>query len=68
MNEPKVEEWLHTSVGIINERIYEYSKQHVECNGMGTTLIIAICTPSFVTIGHIGIVVVIWYQREKSRL
>ena len=54
MNAKKVEEWLHTSVGIINERIYEYSKQHVECNGMGTTLIIAICTPSFVTIGHIG--------------
>ncbi|MCU5334151.1 protein phosphatase 2C domain-containing protein, partial [Bacillus cereus] len=42
MNEPKkVEQWLHTSVGIINERIYEYAQQNVECNGMGTTLIIA---------------------------
>ena len=50
----KVEQWLHTSVGIINERIYEYAQQNAECNGMGTTLIIAVCTPSFVTIGHIG--------------
>ena len=39
---------------IINERIYEYAQQNAECNGMGTTLIIAVCTPSFVTIGHIG--------------
>ncbi|EEM46548.1 Stp1/IreP family PP2C-type Ser/Thr phosphatase [Bacillus cereus group sp. MYBK249-1] len=55
MNEPKkVEQWLHTSVGIINERIYEYAQQNAECNGMGTTLIIAVCTPNFVTIGHIG--------------
>ena len=55
MNEPKkVEKWLHTNVGIINERIYAYSQQHAECNGMGTTLIIAICTSNFVTIGHIG--------------
>lgn len=55
MNEPKkVEKWLHTNVGIINERIFAYSKQHAECNGMGTTLIIAICTSNFVTIGHIG--------------
>ena len=55
MNEPrKAEEWLHTKVEMINERIYEYAKQHVECSGMGTTVIVAICTADFVTIGHIG--------------
>lgn len=55
MNEPKkIEEWLHNNVEMINERIYEYSKQHVECSGMGTTIIAAICTKGFVTIGHIG--------------
>ncbi|MBO1624911.1 Stp1/IreP family PP2C-type Ser/Thr phosphatase [Bacillus arachidis] len=50
----KAEEWLHINVEMINERVYEYSKQHVECNGMGTTVIVAICTAGFVTIGHIG--------------
>lgn len=50
----KAEEWLHNHVEIINERLYNYSLQHKECSGMGTTIVAAICTENFVTIGHIG--------------
>lgn len=50
----KAEEWLHNHVEIINERLYNYSLHHKECSGMGTTIVAAICTKNFVTIGHIG--------------
>ncbi|MDM5156051.1 Stp1/IreP family PP2C-type Ser/Thr phosphatase [Bacillus sp. DX1.1] len=50
----KAEQWLHTYVEMINERVYQYSKKHTECSGMGTTIVVAVCTAGFVTIGHIG--------------
>ncbi|WP_416826898.1 Stp1/IreP family PP2C-type Ser/Thr phosphatase [Ectobacillus polymachus] len=52
---PKLaEKWLYEHVEIVNERIYNYSFENEECQGMGTTIVIAICTDTFVTIGHIG--------------
>lgn len=50
----KAEQWLHNHAQIINERVYKYSGEHSECSGMGTTIVAAICTDTFVTIGHIG--------------
>lgn len=52
---PKLaEKWLYDHVEIINEQIFNYSFENEECKGMGTTIVVAICTNSFVTIGHIG--------------
>lgn len=50
----KMESWLRSHVDIINERLYKYAESHAECQGMGTTIVAALCTKQFVTIGHIG--------------
>lgn len=50
----KMESWLRSHVDIINERLYKYAESHEECQGMGTTIVAALCTRQFVTIGHIG--------------
>lgn len=50
----QVENWMVASVNLINEKIYNYASEHEECLGMGTTLVVAVCTRDFVTIGHIG--------------
>ncbi|GAA3323426.1 hypothetical protein GCM10020331_047250 [Ectobacillus funiculus] len=49
-----MESWLRDHVHIINERLYKYAESHEECQGMGTTIVAALCTSQFVTIGHIG--------------
>ncbi|MFC3882623.1 Stp1/IreP family PP2C-type Ser/Thr phosphatase [Bacillus songklensis] len=46
--------WMIEQVNKINEVLYNHSSEHDECKGMGTTLVAAICTDSFCTIGHIG--------------
>ncbi|MCP8970183.1 Stp1/IreP family PP2C-type Ser/Thr phosphatase [Ectobacillus ponti] len=50
----KAEGWLHNHVQIINERLFKHAGDHEECQGMGTTIVAAICTEQFVTIAHIG--------------
>jgi PPM family protein phosphatase len=47
-------QWMVEQVNKINEVLYNHSSEHDECKGMGTTLVAAICTDSFCTIGHIG--------------
>ncbi|WP_110112880.1 Stp1/IreP family PP2C-type Ser/Thr phosphatase [Bacillus sp. CGMCC 1.16541] len=46
--------WLREHVIKVNEELFIYSNEHEECKGMGTTLVVAICTHSFCTVGHIG--------------
>jgi PPM family protein phosphatase len=48
------EQWLKEHVAKINETLFEYSLHNDECQGMGTTIVSAICTKQFATIGHIG--------------
>ncbi|WP_017753681.1 Stp1/IreP family PP2C-type Ser/Thr phosphatase [Calidifontibacillus oryziterrae] len=50
----KVEAWLNNTVQNVNATIYEYAKGHLECQGMGTTLVVAVFTKEFITIGNIG--------------
>ncbi|MDG4655887.1 Stp1/IreP family PP2C-type Ser/Thr phosphatase [Ectobacillus antri] len=50
----KAEKWLRDYVEIINERIYKHALENSECQGMGTTIVVAICTNQFATIGHVG--------------
>lgn len=46
--------WLQETVSEINVLIYKYTEEHPESTGMGTTLVTALLTPSFLLIGNIG--------------
>ena len=48
------EDWLRQQFSAINQAVHEYANSHEECQGMGTTLVAAICTDEYVAIGHIG--------------
>ncbi|MBS4217798.1 Stp1/IreP family PP2C-type Ser/Thr phosphatase [Bacillus sp. FJAT-49711] len=46
--------WFLEKVAIVNKEIYDHSRENKECEGMGTTLVAAICTATFATIVNIG--------------
>lgn len=50
----EVEKWVHEQCMELNERLYRHAQTYEDCQGMGTTLVIAVCTEEFVTIAHIG--------------
>lgn len=50
----EAEQWLQTHVQMVNNKLFAHSQEHVECEGMGTTLVAVIVTPLFSTIAHIG--------------
>ncbi|KAB2337460.1 Stp1/IreP family PP2C-type Ser/Thr phosphatase [Cytobacillus depressus] len=50
----EAEEWLKVSIEKGNTEIYEHAQKSSECEGMGTTLVAAICTNHFATIANIG--------------
>ncbi|WP_067730879.1 Stp1/IreP family PP2C-type Ser/Thr phosphatase [Oceanobacillus damuensis] len=50
----EAEKWLSAAISEINQSIYEYSLEKNEYKGMGTTVVIAVCTREFVTIAHVG--------------
>lgn len=50
----EVETWLRQSIKEINDEIYNYAEGREDCHGMGTTIVLAVCTESFISIAHIG--------------
>ncbi|MRX73354.1 Stp1/IreP family PP2C-type Ser/Thr phosphatase [Bacillus lacus] len=50
----QAEEWLKENVLKVNKHLYRHALENPECQGMGTTLVAAVCTEAFATIGHIG--------------
>lgn len=48
------EAWLKTEIQKVNTLLYEHASTHEECQGMGTTLVAALCTDRFSTIANIG--------------
>ena len=46
--------WLNDNVNEINRSILDYTKEHEDSVGMGTTLVVAILTPDFLIFGNIG--------------
>lgn len=50
----EAEAWLRETVLEINKLIYDQAQQDEACQGMGTTIVISICTDEFLTIAHIG--------------
>ena len=47
-------DWIRNSVSEINSLIFKYSDEHPESKGMGTTLVLAIVTPTYILFGNIG--------------
>ncbi|MFD2443474.1 Stp1/IreP family PP2C-type Ser/Thr phosphatase [Bacillus sp. CGMCC 1.16607] len=50
----QAEEWLKLKINEVNSELFQHAISHSECEGMGTTIIAAICTNHFVTLAHIG--------------
>ena len=46
--------WIQGTINEANALIYKYVALHPESEGMGTTMVLAILTPSFLLIGNIG--------------
>ena len=46
--------WLNDNVNEINKQILEYGEKNEDSKGLGTTIVAAIITPSFIIIGNIG--------------
>ena len=47
-------EWIRTNVNEINNEIFEYTKNHPESKGMGSTLVMAIYTKDYLLFANIG--------------
>ncbi|MEN1966925.1 Stp1/IreP family PP2C-type Ser/Thr phosphatase [Lentibacillus sp. N15] len=50
----EMENWLFETIRSVNKSLFDHAQSHVECQGMGTTIVITICTPDFFTVGHVG--------------
>ncbi|NEU29421.1 Stp1/IreP family PP2C-type Ser/Thr phosphatase [bacterium LRH843] len=50
----EAENWLKDQFEQLNSLLYTHAEKNEECQGMGTTLVAALCTEEFVTIAHIG--------------
>ncbi|PYZ97969.1 protein phosphatase [Alteribacter lacisalsi] len=50
----EAEQWLEASVREVNGELYEHASGNPECQGMGTTVVAAMCTNQFVTTAHVG--------------
>ncbi|KIL47668.1 Stp1/IreP family PP2C-type Ser/Thr phosphatase [Jeotgalibacillus campisalis] len=48
------ENWLQSSIENINRDLHLFAHTNKDCEGMGTTIVAAICTEEFVTIGNVG--------------
>ncbi|ENH98285.1 protein serine/threonine phosphatase [Gracilibacillus halophilus YIM-C55.5] len=47
-------EWLKEAITEVNLQIYQKSLDDINCQGMGTTVVAALCSEQFVIIGHVG--------------
>jgi PPM family protein phosphatase len=50
----QAEGWLKNQIVKVNNLLFEHAKNNLECDGMGTTIVAAICTDGFATVAHIG--------------
>ncbi|WP_027726098.1 Stp1/IreP family PP2C-type Ser/Thr phosphatase [Tuberibacillus calidus] len=48
------EDWLRQCIIDANQSIYNFAKANPECQGMGTTIVAAICTKESVIVAHVG--------------
>src|SRR5699024_8288391 len=48
------EKWIKTMIEKMNEDVYQFATGDDSLTGMGTTVVLALCTREFVVIGHVG--------------
>ena len=54
-SEDKIKQWLLQSISTLNYEMYQYSLVHENCQGMGTTLIVAVITNNKqIIVSHVG--------------
>lgn len=46
--------WMKDNISAINQEILDYTKEHPEAMGMGTTTVMALLTSSYLLFGNIG--------------
>lgn len=54
MDKEKAIEWLRNSTTEINRMILNYADEHPESKGMGSTLVVGICTKYYILFGNVG--------------
>ncbi|ADU30807.1 Stp1/IreP family PP2C-type Ser/Thr phosphatase [Evansella cellulosilytica] len=50
----EAEKWLEDAIHEVNSTLYEHAQNNPECEGMGTTLVAAICNSQFISVAHVG--------------
>lgn len=50
----KIEDWINETAEKANEAVYHKAKGNMDLEGMGTTLVLAVCLDELITVGHIG--------------
>lgn len=50
----EVEKWLENEILKVNLLLFEHAQNNLECEGMGTTIVAAVCMDGFATVAHIG--------------
>lgn len=50
----RVESWLAETIEEMNQAIFDHAQAHDTCQGMGTTIVITVCTSKFFTVAHVG--------------
>ncbi|MDF2556278.1 MAG: protein phosphatase [Bacillales bacterium] len=50
----EAENWIHETIAVANETVFNYSRENSEYEGMGTTVVLALITGGNATIGNIG--------------
>ena len=50
----EAENWLEKAVLEVNQQLFQHSLKNSECEGMGTTIVAAICTDIFASVVNIG--------------
>lgn len=50
----EAEEWLYNLILKMNEAIYTHALQDNNLKGMGTTVVVTLCTDEFFVVGHVG--------------
>ncbi|MEH7177226.1 Stp1/IreP family PP2C-type Ser/Thr phosphatase [Neobacillus vireti] len=50
----EAESWLRNQITEVNNLLFHHAMSHIECDGMGTTIVAAVSTDRFVSIANIG--------------
>jgi serine/threonine protein phosphatase PrpC len=52
--EESAAEWIRQTVEGVNQQLLSYTEDHPECRGMGTTVVLVLCTVDFIIVAHVG--------------